>query len=175
MSEARKSTDGERLEGAMALAGLNSEQLTRLYVERGDAAQRALPVRALAVRRRIDRILCGDAGWAEPAFVLLVAELLDCDPRWLATGQPSQAAAAAIAALSRAATYRAKRADILRQCCEVLEMTPQPAGPKGICRYCDAAERHMRESESRPGERSPLWVDAQHTVCSACLDAEAGG
>jgi hypothetical protein len=158
--EASKSTDGDRLERAMGVAGLSTGQLTRLCVERGDAAQRAIPVQAIHLRRRIERILCGDAAWGEPAFVLLVAELLDCDPRWLASGQVSRAARTAIDAVSRAATSLARRTDVLRQCCEVLELAVEPAHAVGLCRYCGCTV-------------GCSWVDEAHTICSACLDPEA--
>jgi hypothetical protein len=163
-----RTTDADRLERAMGIAGLSAGELAQLYVQ-----SETPPPRPFAMDLRLDRILAGELGrilagelgLADGVLIARLACLLDCDSRWLATGRPSPAAEAAIAAVTRAATPAAWRQDVLRQCCEVLEMTPQSAPATGVCCYCGCTDDQVC-----PGGCG--WVDVNHTICSACLDPE---
>ena len=92
-----------------------------------------------------------------------LAEKLGCDPRWLAVGQPSAAALAAIGALDRG---RARRlilsVEHVRAAVEILQLMPQPdCGFAGTCRYCFCTDEQ--------GCGDCQWVDAACTICSSCL------
>ncbi len=85
-------------------------------------------------------------------WALAAAEKLSVDPRWLITSRLSPAAAAALVHADATVKW-------------LLKTIPQPEGLSGVCRYCGCTDEH--------GCGDCEWVDKGHTICSACLDAEA--
>lgn len=79
------------------------------------------------------------------------------DPRWLLTGRESPAATAAIARLMALGWTEQDQAVY------ALVAALQPALASGVCRYCGCNDIHGCEAGC-------VWVDRDHTVCSACLE-----
>jgi transcriptional regulator with XRE-family HTH domain len=101
------------------------------------------------------------------SMAIAVGQLCDVDPRWLATGEISPAAVAAIAGLERALEgSRVTDADRAKLR-EFFETMAQPAlnASEPTCRYCGCVEARACPGGCR-------WVDDETTICSACLFGE---
>jgi hypothetical protein len=90
------------------------------------------------------------------SMVVAVAELLEVDPRWLATGEMSAAGQEAVAEFNEARARGSMLSDRgAAKAMQILEVLPQPPGPLGVCRYCHATDVD--------------WVDDECTICVACI------
>jgi hypothetical protein len=141
------------------------------WAQRFDRALTAsgLSVGQAAKRMGLKRDLFQDflAGqWSkDPELILLFAELVDADARWLAKGIQSGGATVALHGFERAAEgKRISEADRLK-IRELLEMTWQPGVRSGTCRYCAC-------TEYMACEQGCTWVDGAQSICSACLIVE---
>ncbi|MGE0605517.1 MAG: hypothetical protein AB7O62_00215 [Pirellulales bacterium] len=139
-------TADQRLERALHLAGLNRRKAVRL----------------LARRKALSEL---PPDWAEDLPLLVrLAELLDCDPRWLALGRISRAGEKAVESVQRAlAKTKVTPAD-RDKLLEFARMTAEPEGHPGVCRYCGCTDEM--------GCGDCVWVDEGSTICSTCLIEE---
>lgn len=102
--------------------------------------------------------------------MLAIAEACNVDPRWLATGHPSPAAAAALEAIHPDVVYRlpklpADAEQLITFVHNRLRVIRQPDFGPGVCRYCLCVTEQACEGGCE-------WVDLDCTICSACLYPE---
>jgi len=104
--------------------------------------------------------LLQDQGAFDGAWAVRACRRLRVDPRWLLLGVRSRAAESAI----RHVTINTRRAfgddDEL---IPLLEMLPETMIVGGVCRYCLCSDQYACP-------QGCSWLDAEHTICSACLE-----
>lgn len=108
-------------------------------------------------------LMCGE-------LLVSLARICGIDARWLATGIPSPAGAAAAGKLLHMRNTKQGRFDRLPQeefdaIAEMIRATPEPDRGAGICRYCSC-----EELAACPQGCYWLDPDAGATICSACLE-----
>lgn len=145
---------GSRIRQAASHAGLSFKDLARLVDRRPEY---------------LDKAECGEI---EPfaADLVKIAFTCEVDSRWLATGIPSPAAAAALEMISNESLLRlgsigtdTTRTIVFAR--ERIFRTPQPMLELGRCRYCLCVWEAACDGGCS-------WVDGDETICSACLDPE---
>jgi hypothetical protein len=90
-----------------------------------------------------------------------LAEKMCVDPRWLAIGEESPAAAMAMQRGRMWLGSRDLSEKSFRELLETLALAPHASTSPGLCRYCACTDEH--------GCGDCTWVDSAHTICSACL------
>ena len=91
-----------------------------------------------------------------------LADKLHVDPRWLALGETSPAAAAAVARVRLWRPFAELPEPQQRSLLTCLELTSLPACQPGMCRYCGCTDEHACDGGCH-------WLDGPSTICSACL------
>ena len=130
------------------------------------------PYAAVKVGKRLNlsptawaKAIVGSTGMSVKRL-LIAAEMLDVDPRWLVVGKRSRAAVAAWKRLGDVEDrFRETRIgdDDRTALFDAIRTLPEPAAAPFVCRYCGCTP----EAGCDVGCE---WVDVNATICSACVD-----